>query len=191
VNAFALPGGYIYVTRGVMAYMDSEADLAGVIGHEMGHYIVNNMYQEYRMGIRTVSILVIEDNPTDVMLMREALASAKLHIGLHVVHDGVVGLEFLRRLGAHAQAPRPDLVLLDLNLPRKSGLEVLAEIKSDESLRAIPVVMLTTSQAEDDLARAYAAHVNCYIRKPVDFERFAEVVRNIEDFWFTVVTLPK
>jgi len=92
VNAFALPGGYIYVTRGVMAYMDSEADLAGVIGHEMGHYIVNNMYQEYRMGIRTVSILVIEDNPTDVMLMREALASAKLHIGLHVVHDGVVGL---------------------------------------------------------------------------------------------------
>ena len=191
VNAFALPGGYIYVTRGLMAYMDSEADLAGVIGHEMGHYIVNNMYQEYRMGIRTVSILAIEDNPTDVMLMREALANAKLHIDLQVVHDGVAGLEFLRRLGTHAQAPRPDLVLLDLNLPRKSGLEVLAEIKSDESLRAIPVVMLTTSQAEDDLARAYAAHVNCYIRKPVDFERFAEVVKNIEDFWFTVVTLPK
>ena len=143
------------------------------------------------MSIRTVSILVIEDNPTDVMLMREALASAKLHIDLHVVQDGVAGLEFLRRLGAHAQAPRPDLVLLDLNLSRKSGLEVLAEIKSDGSLRAIPVVMLTTSQAEDDLARAYAAHVNCYIRKPVDFERFAEVVRNIEDFWFTVVTLPK
>ena len=143
------------------------------------------------MSIRTVSILAIEDNPTDVMLMREALSSAKLHVDLHVVQDGVMGLEFLHRIGAHAQAPRPDLILLDLNLPRKSGLELLVEIKADESLRAIPVVMLTTSQAEDDLAQAYAAHVNCYIRKPVDFERFAEVVKSIENFWFAVVTLPK
>jgi CheY-like chemotaxis protein len=143
------------------------------------------------MSLRTASILIIEDNPTDVLLMREALADAKLHVDLHVAQDGVAGLEFLRRLGAHAQAPRPDLILLDLNMPRKSGLEVLTEIKADASLRAIPVVMLSTSSAEDDLARAYAAHVNCYIRKPVDFGRLAEVVKGIEDFWFTVVTLPK
>jgi len=143
------------------------------------------------MNVRPVSILVIEDNPTDVLLLREALGNSKLQIDLSVVQDGVVGLEFLRRLGPHSQASRPNLILLDLNLPRKSGLEVLLEIKADESLRAIPVVMLSTSKAEDDLARAYAAHVNCYIRKPVDFERFEEVVRSIEDFWFNVVTLPK
>ena len=135
-------------------------------------------------------ILVAEDNATDVMIMREALASAKMRVDLHVVSDGVDALEFLRRMGAHALAPRPDLILLDLNMPRKNGHEVLAEVKADESLRQIPVVMLTTSQAEDDVARAYAHHVNCYIRKPMDFERFSEVVRSIEAFWFTIVTLP-
>ena len=136
-------------------------------------------------------ILVAEDNATDVMIMREALASAKMRVDLHVVSDGVDALEFLRRMGAHALAPRPDLILLDLNMPRKNGHEVLAEVKADESMRQIPVVMLTTSQAEDDVARAYAHHVNCYIRKPMDFERFSEVVRSIEAFWFTIVTLPQ
>ncbi len=143
------------------------------------------------MTLRAVTILIMEDNPSDVMIMREALAHAKVRIKLHVACDGVAGLEFLRRMGAHANAPRPDLILLDLNMPRKDGHEVLAEVKADESLRRIPVVVLTTSQAEDDVARAYGAHVNCYIRKPVDFDRLTEVVKSIEDFWFTVVTLPK
>jgi len=142
------------------------------------------------MTLRTATILIMEDNPTDVMIMQEALTNFKVRINLHVVGDGVAGLAYLRRLGAHANAPRPDLILLDLNMPRKDGHEVLAEIKTDESLSSIPVVVLTTSQAEDDLARAYGAHVNCYIRKPVDFARFVEVVRSIEHFWFTVVTLP-
>jgi CheY-like chemotaxis protein len=140
--------------------------------------------------LRAVTVLIMEDNPTDLMIMREALADAKLHIELHVATDGVAGLEFLRRVGVHAKAPRPDLILLDLNMPRKDGHEVLVEVKADESLRSIPVVVLTTSQAEDDVARAYGAHVNCYIRKPVDFERLTEVVKSIEDFWFTVVTMP-
>ncbi len=142
------------------------------------------------MTLRTATILIMEDNPTDVMIMQEALTNFKVRINLHVVGDGVAGLAYLRRLGAHANAPRPDLILLDLNMPRKDGHEVLAEIKTDESLSSIPVVVLTTSQAEDDLARAYGAHVNCYIRKPVDFARFVVVVRSIEHFWFTVVTLP-
>jgi len=139
---------------------------------------------------RTVTILIIEDNPTDVMIMQEALSSAKVRINLHVAHDGVAGLEFLLRRGDHAEAPRPDLILLDLNMPRKNGHEVLAEIKADETLRNIPVVVLTTSPAENDVARAYGAHVNCYIRKPADFDRFVEVVQSIEHFWFSVVTLP-
>ena len=143
------------------------------------------------MNVQPFVILIAEDNATDVMIMREALASAKVRVDMHVVGDGVAALEFLRRMGAHALAPRPDLILLDLNMPRKNGHEVLAEVKADESLRQIPVVMLTTSQAEDDVARAYAHHVNCYIRKPMDFERFSEVVRSIEAFWFTIVTLPQ
>lgn len=142
------------------------------------------------MTLRTVTILIIEDNPTDVMIMKEALESSKVRINLHVAHDGVEGMQYLRRMGEHADAPRPDLILLDLNMPRKDGHEVLAEIKTDESLSSIPVVVLTTSQAEDDVARAYGAHVNCYIRKPVDFARFVEVVQSIEHFWFTVVRLP-
>lgn len=142
------------------------------------------------MNLKPITILVVDDSPTDIMIMREALASTKVQVELHTARDGVDALEFLRRIGPHAQAPRPDLVLLDLNMPRKSGHEVLAEIKSDESLRAIPVVVLTTSQSEDDVALAYAAHVNCYIRKPVDFDKFVTVVKSIEDFWFTVVALP-
>lgn len=135
-------------------------------------------------------ILIAEDNPTDVMIMREAMEGAKVHLELHAVPDGVAALEFLRRMGPNHNAPRPDLILLDLNMPRKNGHEVLAEIKMDPAFKKIPVVMLTTSQAEDDLAKAYANHVNCYIRKPVDFENFVDVVRSIEQFWFTVVTLP-
>lgn len=136
-------------------------------------------------------ILIAEDNPTDVMIMREALEGAKVRVELHAVSDGVAALEFLRRIGPNRAAPRPDLILLDLNMPRKNGHEVLAEVKMDLDLKKIPVVMLTTSQAEDDVAKAYAHNVNCYIRKPVDFENFVEVVRGIEQFWFTVVTLPK
>ena len=143
------------------------------------------------MSNSTFSILIAEDNPTDVMIMREAMESAKFKIELHVVVDGVQALRFLRRMGSYKDSPRPDLILLDLNMPRKNGHEVLAEIKVDPEFKNIPVVMLTTSQAEDDLARAYANHVNCYIRKPVDFENFVEVVRGIEQFWFTIVTLPK
>jgi CheY-like chemotaxis protein len=143
------------------------------------------------MSNSTFSILIAEDNPTDVMIMREAMDSAKFKIELHVVVDGVQALQFLRRMGSYKDSPRPDLILLDLNMPRKNGHEVLAEIKVDPEFKNIPVVMLTTSQAEDDLARAYANHVNCYIRKPVDFENFVEVVRGIEQFWFTIVTLPK
>jgi len=139
---------------------------------------------------RTATILIMEDNPTDVMIMQEALTNAKVRINLHVASDGVAGLEYLRRMGAHANAVRPDLIFLDLNMPRKDGHEVLAEIKADASLSSIPVVVLTTSQAEDDVARAYGAHVNCYVRKPVDFARFVEVIKSIEHFWFTVVTLP-
>lgn len=142
------------------------------------------------MTLRTATILIMEDNPTDVMIMQEALTNAKVRINLHVASDGVAGLEYLRRMGEHANAVRPDLILLDLNMPRKDGHEVLAEIKADTSLSGIPVVILTTSQAEDDVARAYAGHVNCYIRKPLDFGRFVEVIKSIEHFWFTVVTLP-
>lgn len=140
--------------------------------------------------IRPLTILMAEDSPTDVMLKREALEDAKLLNTLHVVDNGVDAMEFLRRKGQYAAAPRPDLILLDLNMPRKSGLEVLAEIKADANLRAIPVVILTTSKAEGDIMQAYGHHANCFISKPVDFEAFAQVVRQISSFWFNVVTLP-
>ena len=142
------------------------------------------------MSLKPITILVVDDNPTDIMIMREALTSTKVQVQLHTACDGVVALEFLRGMGSYGQAPRPDLILLDVNMPRKGGHEVLAELKADESLRTIPVVMLTTSRNEDDLARAYSAHVNCYIRKPVDFDKFVTVVSSIEEFWFTVVSLP-
>jgi chemotaxis family two-component system response regulator Rcp1 len=142
------------------------------------------------MTLRAVTILTMEDNPTDVMIMREALSNSKVRINLQVVVDGIAGMAYLRRTGEHANSPRPDLILMDLNMPRKDGHEVLAEIKSDPCLCSIPVVVLTTSQAESDVTRAYGAHANCYIRKPVDFARFVEVVRGIEHFWFTVVALP-
>jgi two-component system response regulator len=140
--------------------------------------------------LKPLEILMVEDSPSDALITREALDYAKLLHRLHVVEDGVRALAFLRREGPYAQAPRPDLILLDLNLPKKDGREVLVEVKADADLRTIPVVVLTTSRAEEDVLRAYGLHANCYIAKPVDFVRFADVVRAIEHFWFTVVTLP-
>ncbi len=137
-----------------------------------------------------IEILLVEDNPGDVDLTREALAEAKVCNHLHVVDDGAKAVDFLFQRGAYAAAPRPDLILLDLNLPKKDGREVLAEIKTDPRLAAIPVVVLTTSEAEEDICRAYQLHANCYITKPVNLKRFLDVVRAIEDFWLFVVKLP-
>jgi two-component system response regulator len=135
-------------------------------------------------------ILLVEDSPSDVLMTREALQSAKVLNNLHVVEDGVEAMAFLRQQGKFAASTRPHLVLLDLNLPRKSGREVLSEIKGDAELKMIPVVVLTTSKAEVDVLNAYGLHANCYITKPVDFRAFAGVIWSIENFWFTVVTLP-
>ena len=135
-------------------------------------------------------ILLVEDNPGDVELTREALLESKIHMQLSVVPDGVEALAFLRREGRYADAPRPDLILLDLNLPKKDGRTVLGEIKQDRSLRHIPVVILTSSQAEQDIVRAYDLHANCYVTKPVDLDQFISIVQSIEQFWLTVVKLP-
>ena len=139
---------------------------------------------------RAVEILLVEDNPGDVGLTRETLKDSKLLNHMSVVNDGVEAMAFLRREGNHLQAPRPDLVLLDLNLPKKDGREVLAEMKADARLRRIPVVVLTTSSAEQDILRTYDLHANCYITKPVNLDQFGAVVRAIEEFWFTIVRLP-
>lgn len=141
-------------------------------------------------GAKAIDILLVEDNVGDVVLTQEALEQSKVANRLYVVEDGVDAMEFLHRRGKYAQAPRPDLIMLDLNLPRKDGRDVLAEIKADETLRRIPVVILTTSDAEEDIHRAYHLHANCYITKPVIFEKFMKVVQSIEDFWFTIVRLP-
>jgi CheY-like chemotaxis protein len=137
-----------------------------------------------------VEILLVEDSPSDTELTVEALKGAKVRNHLSIVEDGVQAMEFLRRQGPYAQAPRPDLIMLDLNLPRKDGREVLAELKADVNLKTIPVVVLTTSSAEQDVLRAYQLHANCYITKPVNFDRFLEVIRSIDSFWLFVVTLP-
>lgn len=140
---------------------------------------------------RPVEILLVEDNPGDARLTREALREGKIHNNLHHVRDGVEALAFLRREGAYDKAPAPDLILLDLNLPRKDGREVLNELKQDPVLRLIPVVVLTTSEAEEDVLRSYQLHANCYITKPVELEKFIAIVRSIENFWLAIVTLPK
>ena len=137
-----------------------------------------------------IEILLVEDNPGDARLTAEALNDAKVLNTLTVVQDGVEALTYLRREGRYSEAPRPDVVLLDLNLPKKDGREVLAEIKEDPDLKRIPVVVLTTSKAEEDIARTYDLHGNCYISKPVDLDQFMTVVKSIENFWFTVVRLP-
>ena len=140
--------------------------------------------------VRAIDILLVEDSPSDVRLTREALKEAKVLNTLHVVQDGMAALDFLRKEGPYAGSPSPDLILLDLNLPKKDGREVLAEVKQDENLRRIPVVVLTTSRAEEDVVRSYNLHANAYVTKPVDLQQFLEVVRTIEAFWLAVVTLP-
>jgi CheY-like chemotaxis protein len=137
-----------------------------------------------------IEILLVEDNPADVRLTQEALREGKVKNRLSVARDGADALSFLRREGPYHDAPRPDLILLDLNLPKKDGREVLSEIKADAHLRRIPVVVLTTSSAEADILKSYELHANCYITKPVDLDQFVKVVKSIDDFWLTVVRLP-
>jgi CheY-like chemotaxis protein len=156
-------------------------------GRNMETYYGDELSQRGKM----IEILLVEDSPGDVGLTIEALKEAKINNRLHVVEDGVKAMEFLHKTGEFKDSPRPDLILLDLNLPRKNGREVLHEIKEDKSLRRIPVVILTTSRSDEDIFRAYDLHANCYISKPVDFEKFMDVVKSIEDFWLTVVKLPQ
>jgi CheY-like chemotaxis protein len=139
---------------------------------------------------RVIDVLLVEDDPGDVLMTREAFQDHKLANSLHVVSDGVEAMDFLHQRGAHTDAPRPDLILLDLNLPRMDGREVLTAIKSDPELGSIPVVVLTTSEAEEDVLRSYALHANAYVTKPVDFDRFIAVVQKIDDFFVSVVKLP-
>jgi chemotaxis family two-component system response regulator Rcp1 len=139
---------------------------------------------------KPIDILLVEDNPGDADLAREVLENSKVHLTLHVVGDGEAAMAFLRRTGKYAGVPRPDLVLLDLNLPKKDGREVIAEVKSDEDLKRIPVVILTTSKAEEDILKSYNLHANCYVTKPIDLNEFVKVVAAIEEFWFTIVKLP-
>jgi CheY-like chemotaxis protein len=139
---------------------------------------------------KPIGILLVEDSETDVLMTREALDYSKVLNRLHVTEDGEQAMAFLRREGRDAGAPRPGLILLDLNLPKKSGAEALAEIKADEGLKTIPIVTLTTSKAEQDVVKSYGLHANCYVSKPVEFGQLAEVVRRIHQFWFCVVTLP-
>jgi two-component system, chemotaxis family, response regulator Rcp1 len=141
-------------------------------------------------GTRSIDILLVEDNPGDVRLTKEALREGKVRNNLYVAPDGVEALRFLRREGEHQDAVRPDLILLDLNLPKKDGREVLGEIKNDPQLRTIPVVVLTSSQAEQDICRAYDLHANAYVTKPVDLDQFIVAVKSIESFWLTIVQLP-
>jgi CheY-like chemotaxis protein len=143
-----------------------------------------------KTNLRAIEILLVEDNPGDARLTQEALREGKIHNRLHHVRDGVEALAFLRQEGAYRDVPVPDLILLDLNLPRKDGREVLNDLKQDAKLRLIPVVVLTTSEAEQDVLRSYELHANCYICKPVDLEKFFDIVRAIEKFWLAIVTLP-
>jgi CheY-like chemotaxis protein len=141
-------------------------------------------------GGKPIEILLVEDDAGDVRLTREAFKDARVLISLNVARDGEEAMEYLFHKGKYADAPRPDLVLLDLNLPRKDGREVLAEMKADENLKSIPVVILTTSRSETDVLKVYNLHANCYITKPLDLKQFIDVIKSIEDFWFTVVKLP-
>ncbi|KKN13280.1 hypothetical protein LCGC14_1007900 [marine sediment metagenome] len=145
---------------------------------------------DLRKEFKIVEILLIEDSPGDIRLTQEALKDSKISNNLHVVTDGVEAMAFLRKEGKYSEKPRPDLILLDLNLPKKDGREVLAEIKQDEQLKRIPVIILTVSETEEDVLKTYNLHANCYITKPVDLEQFLKVVKTTENFWFTIVTLP-
>jgi chemotaxis family two-component system response regulator Rcp1 len=139
---------------------------------------------------KAIKLLLVEDDPGDVELTKEGLQEAKMLIDLHVVDDGIKALQYLRKQGPYADVVTPDIILLDLNLPKKDGREVLLDIKSDEVLKSIPVVVLTTSDADKDIAKCYSLGANCYITKPVGFEGFMKMVRAIDGFWFTVVTIP-
>lgn len=138
-----------------------------------------------------INVLLVEDSPGDVRLTQEALKDAKVHINLHVASDGIDAMAFLMKEGGHADVPRPDLILLDLNLPKKDGREVLKEIKESAALATIPVVILTTSSAQEDVINSYRLHANCYITKPVSLDGFLKVVQSIDDFWLSVVKLPR
>lgn len=146
---------------------------------------------EHAEGLRPVEILLVEDSPSDALLTREALVLAKITNRVHHVVDGVEAMAFLRKQDRYSSSPTPDLILLDLNLPRKDGHEVLLEVKGDEALNSIPIVVLTTSEHEADVMRAYQSQANCYVVKPVDFSKFVDVIQSIETFWFTVVVLPR
>lgn len=140
--------------------------------------------------MKPIEILLVEDNQGDADLAREALTDSKVRNNLHHVSDGLTAMDFLQQKGNYAKAPRPDLILLDLNMPKKDGREVLAEVKADKDLKRIPVVILTTSKAEEDILKTYNLHANCFITKPIDFHQFIKVVQAIEEFWFTIVKLP-
>ena len=143
-----------------------------------------------RQAAKPVEVLLVEDDPGDVLLTEETLLESKIQTNLHVVGDGVEALAFLRKEGEYATVPRPDLILLDLNMPRKDGREVLAEVKEDPDLKTIPVAVLTTSSQDEDILKSYQLHANCYITKPVGLEQFSTVVQSLEDFWFAIVKLP-
>jgi len=149
------------------------------------------MMESTGTGAEPIEVLLVEDSPGDVRLMREAFKDAKAHINLHVASDGAEAMEYMGREGKHANAPRPDLILLDLNLPKKDGREVLAELKESPALKSIPVVILTTSASETDIHGSYQHHANCYITKPVDLEGFLKVVKSIDSFWLSMVKLPR
>ena len=152
---------------------------------------MSDLYMGYQVTPpRLAEILLVEDNPGDARLTQEALREGKLRNRIHHVRDGVEALAFLRHEGEYRDAPVPDIILLDLNMPRKDGREVLVEIKADTQLRFIPVVVLTTSEAENDIVKSYELHANCYITKPVDLEKFTSIVHTIEDFWLVIVRLP-
>jgi len=140
--------------------------------------------------VRVIDILLVEDNPGDVRLTQEALKEGKVRNKLHIVYDGAEAMEFLKKKGKYEKAPRPDLILLDLNLPKMDGRQVLGEIKKDNDLKRIPVVILTMSRAEEDILKTYNLHANCYVTKPVELEQFIDVVKSIEDFWLAIVKLP-
>ena len=140
--------------------------------------------------VKPLEVLLVEDNPGDIRLTREALRTGDVAVSLSVARDGVEALDFLHREGSFATAPRPDIILLDLNLPRKGGREVLSEIKGDPHLKRIPVLVMTTSRADQDIDRAYSLNANCYIAKPMDLDEFLRIVKSIEDFWIKTVTLP-
>jgi len=140
--------------------------------------------------MRPIEILLVEDNPGDIRLTKEALKECRILNNLHVTMDGVEAMEYLEKNGRFADSPKPDLILLDLNLPKKSGMEVLTEIKSSEQLKIIPIVVLTTSDSEKDILESYKHHVNCFVTKPVEFDAFMTAVKSIEDFWFSIVRLP-